>query len=192
MEAIADALSENGRADVAYAAHLKDVFPSLGNMIREGGTTIWEDYAIDRARSLNHKMFTTPLGWMARYVAGLQVEGVLGEGPGFRKAVIAPYPVPEQIKFAQLDYDSPMGRYRSGWRMIDNGMKYDIVVPPNATALFRLPLLGKKPATVSESGKIVWQNGKPAESVAGVSVPIEESDRLVFTLSSGNYTFEVL
>jgi hypothetical protein len=160
-------------------------------MIREGATTLWEDYSIRNARSLNHKMFATPLGWMARYVAGLHVEGVVGEGPGFRKAVIAPYPVPEQIKFAQLDYDSAMGRYHSGWRMTDNGMIYDIVIPPNATALFRLPLLGKKDAIVSEAGKILWQNGKPAEKVDGASTPAQENDRLLITLGSGSYSFLV-
>jgi hypothetical protein len=128
---------------------------------------------------------------MARYVAGLHVEGVLGEGSGFRKAVIAPYPIPEQITFAQLDYDSPMGRYRSGWRMIDNGMAYDIVVPPNATALFRLPLLGKKNVIVSEAGKILWQNGKAADKVDGIASPTQENDRIVFTLGSGNYSFLV-
>jgi hypothetical protein len=117
---------------------------------------------------------------------------VLGEGPGFRKAVINPYPVPEQITFAQLDFDSPMGRYRSGWRMTDSGMAYDIVVPPNATALFRLPLLGKKSATVSESGKIVWQNGKPVEIVDGIATPTQEVDRIVLNLGSGTYTFFVV
>jgi len=111
--------------------------------------------------------------------------------PGFRKAVIASYPAPEQIKFAQLDYDSSMGRYRSGWRMTDNGMAYDIVIPPNATALFRLPLLGKKDAIVSEAGKILWQNGKPVGSIDGVSTPAQETDRLVFTLGSGIYSFLV-
>ena len=63
MEFIADALCENGRSDVAYSAHLKDDYPSLGNMIREGATTLWEDLTIKKARSLNHKMFATPLAW---------------------------------------------------------------------------------------------------------------------------------
>jgi alpha-L-rhamnosidase len=191
MEFIADALSENGRSDVAYTAHLKDVYPSLGNMIREGATTLWEDLAYNKARSLNHKMFATPLGWMARYVAGLHVEGIPVNGAGFRKAVIAPYPVPEQVKFAHLDYKSPMGRYYSGWKATDSGMAYEIVVPPNASVQFRLPLLGAKDATISESGKTLWQNGKPAASVPGISSPALQDDRLVMTLASGTYSFEV-
>jgi alpha-L-rhamnosidase len=191
MEAIADTLSENGRADVAYASHLKEDGPSLGNMIREGATTIWEDYSLNRVRSMNHKMFTTPLGWMARYVAGLRVDGILGGGPGFREALIDPHPCPEQVKFARMEYDSPVGRYESGWRVTPEGMAYEIVVPPNATATFRLPLLGQKEATVSESGKILWKNGKPAASDSGISTRAEEKDRLVMTLGSGTYSFLV-
>lgn len=192
MEFIADALCENGRSDVAYSAHLKDVYPSLGNMIREGATTLWEDLALKKARSLNHKMFATPLGWMARYVTGLHLEGVPADGVGFRKAVIAPYPVPDQVNFARLNFQSPMGRYSSGWKVTAKGMAYEIVVPPNASAKFRLPLLGAKNATVSELGRTLWQNGKPLVSVPGISSLSQQNDRLVMTLSSGSYSFEVI
>ena len=191
MEAVADALSENGRSDVAYTAHLKDSFPSLGNMIREGATTLWEDYSFKSARSQNHKMYATPLGWMARYVAGLSVDGILGDGPGFRHAMIAPHPVPEQITFAELDYDSPVGRYHSGWRMTDAGIAYDIVVPPNATATFRLPLPADQDATISESGKTLWQNEKPIGKAESIAPPVRENDRIVFNLGSGSYSFLV-
>ena len=191
MEAIADALCENGRSDVAYSAHLKEDYPSLGNMIREGATTLWEDLTIKKARSLNHKMFATPLGWMARYVAGLHVDGVLGNGPGFRQAVISPYPSPEQVKFAQLDYNSPVGRYESHWRVQDNEIVYDLVIPPNASATARLPLLDKTGVTVTESGKPLWENGKPKESIDGCGKVKIENGRLIIPLGSGAYSFAV-
>lgn len=191
MEAIADALCENGRADAAYSAHLKDDYPSLGNMIREGATTLWEDYTIKKARSLNHKMYATPLGWMARYVAGLRVDGILGEGPGFRKAVINPYPVPEQIQFAQLDYDSAMGRYHSGWRVTPEGMVYEIIIPPNAGATVRLPLSNPANATVTKAGKTFWVNGKHSEKIEGCGNPRIEGNRIVFEAGSGHYLFNV-
>jgi alpha-L-rhamnosidase len=191
MEAIADALSENGRDDVAYAGHLKDDYPSLGNIIREGATTLWEDLTIKKARSLNHKMFASPLGWLARYVAGLRVDGILDGGAGFRKAMIDPHPVPSAVTFAELDYDSPMGRYHSGWKVTPEGMTYEITIPPNATATFRLPLLGQKKATISESSRVLWNNGKPADSIPGISSPVEAKDHLVMTLGSGTYSFLV-
>lgn len=190
MEAIADALSDNGRDDVAYAAHLKDDYPSLGNMIREGATTLWEDYR-HQARSLNHKMFATPLGWMARYVAGLRVEGVTGNGPGFREVIIAPHPVPNLLRYAELNYDSVVGRYRCGWTANDQGMIYNVTVPPNARASFQVPMPYAYPVTVKESGSILWQKDRSSSSVPGISVGKRVRNRLELNLGSGTYKFEV-
>ncbi len=191
LEFIADVLCENGQADLAYAMHLKDDYPSLGNMIRQGATTLWEAYSFETTRSLNHKMFATPLGWMARYVTGLRSPDNLSEGNGFRQAVIEPYPSPTQLEYAQLDYESPMGTYRSGWRVIGGGMVYNIEVPPNATAVFRLPLFGKTNVSVSESGTVLWQNENNRQTVKGVTVGALMNDRLAFTLGSGKYAFMV-
>jgi alpha-L-rhamnosidase len=188
-EFIADALCEAGHADTAYQIHLKDTFPSIGNIIREGGTTISEFLSIGSSRALNIRIFTTPLAWMARYVAGLRVDGVLGSVPGFREALIAPYPCPEQVTFARMEYDSPMGRYHSGWRVIPEGLVYDIIIPPNASAQVQLPLLGG--ATLSESGAVIYRNGKAVEAVSGVLSNGIEKDRFTLTVGSGTYHFMV-
>lgn len=190
MEAIADALCENGQSDLAFTAHLQDTGPSLGNMIRAGATTLWEDLS-SNPRALNIRIWATPLGWMARYVAGLHVEGILGNGPGFRSAVIEPYVSPAQLTSAQLNFDSPVGRYESHWRVQDNEIVYAIVVPPNATAIARLPLLGKTEITVTESGKCLWEKGKTKDSIEGCGKVKIENDRIVIPLGSGAYSFAV-
>jgi len=191
MEAIGDALCDYGQAEVAFSAHLKDDYPSLGNMIREGATTLWEAYSLNTARSLNHKMFATPLGWMARYVAGLHVDGILGEGPGFRNVVISPHPVPSLLRFAELDYDSPVGRYHSGWQAGADCVDYTIIIPPNATAIVQLPISGKGPVVASESGKVFWENGKPQGKIDGAGIPRIERQHLVLQLGSGSYNLSV-
>jgi alpha-L-rhamnosidase len=191
MEAIADVLCENGEADLAFAAHLQDTGPSLGNMIREGATTLWEGFSFQSTRSYNHKMFATPLGWMARYVAGLRVDGIHGDGPGFRSVVIEPYVSPTQLTAARLNYDSPVGRYESRWTVRDNEIVYDIVVPPNATARVRLPLLGKTAVTVTESGTRLWENGKARDAVNGGGPVTIENGRMVIPLGSGAFSFSV-
>ena len=188
VEAIADALCDNGETDVAYGIHLKDDYPSLGNMIREGATTLWEDMTIKKARSLNHKMYATPLGWMARYVSGLQVDGVMGDGPGFRNVVIKPYVSPTQLQFVEFAYDSPMGRYSSNWHVKSDGVVYDIVIPANASATVRLPLLGKTLVSVSESGKEIWKEGKQIGEVAGSKDLHIEQQEFVIALGSGTYS----
>jgi hypothetical protein len=152
---------------------------------------LWEAYSLNTARSLNHKMFATPLGWMARYVAGLRVEGIMGNGPGFRSVVIEPYVSPAQLKSAQLNYDSPMGRYESHWRVQDNEIVYDLVIPPNASATVRLPLVGKTEVTVTELGKRLWEDGKPKESIDGCGKVNIENGRVIIPLGSGAYSFAV-
>jgi len=191
MEAIADALCDNDQAAVAFSAHLKDDGPSLGNMIREGATSLWESYSDKNARSLNHKMFATPLGWMARYVAGMRLEGIMGNGPGFRSVVMAPNVSPAQLKSAQMNFDSPMGRYESHWRVQDNQIVYDLVIPPNATATARLPLFGKTEVTLTESGNCLWENGQPKQRVDGCGAVKIETGRIVIPLGSGAYSFAV-
>ena len=161
-------------------------------MIREGATTLWEAYSFNTTRSKNHKMFATPLGWMARYVAGLRIDGILDDGPGFRKALIEPYPCPERVSFARLDFTSPVGKYHSGWKLTSEGMTYNISIPPNATGHFRLPLLGHKEATVTESGKVLWKNGKVLGSSDGIPTPtLGEDGRIEMTLAAGSYSFLV-
>ena len=189
MEAIADALCDNGQTAVAYSAHLKNDGPSLGNMIREGATTLWESYSDKNARSLNHKMFATPLGWMARYVAGLHVDGVLGEGSGFRKVVFSPHPAPALLQFAELDYVSPVGRYHSAWKVVPEGLQFSLEIPPNATAEFKVPTGGLKNPELLESGTPVWKNGRFQQGVNGVVAGSSKAPDIALELTSGKYEF---
>jgi len=190
-EAMADALCDHGQTDVAYEIHLKDDFPSLGYMIRKGATTLWENLDVENERSLNHKMFATPLGWMARYVSGLQVEGIMGEGPGFRNTIIKPHVSPAQLQFVKYAYDSPMGRYTSNWHVQPDGIVYDIVIPANASANVRLPFFGKNLVSVSESGKEIWKEGKQIAKVAGGKDARIGQQEFVVSLGSGTYSFYV-
>jgi hypothetical protein len=128
---------------------------------------------------------------MARYVAGLRVEGIMGEGPGFRNAVIKPYVSPTQLQFAEFAYDSPMGRYKSNWHVQPDGVVYDIVIPANASATVRLPLLGKTLVSVGESGKEIWKEGKQIGEVAGGQDAHVGQQEFVVSLGSGTYSFYV-
>jgi alpha-L-rhamnosidase len=191
VEAMADALCEYGQTDMAYEIHLKDDFPSLGHMIRKGATTLWENLDTDNERSLNHKMFASPLGWMARYVAGLKVDGIMGNGPGFRNVIIQPHVSPSQMQFVSFAYDSPVGKYKSHWQVNGEGVVYDLTIPPNGSATVRLPLLGKSLVSVSESGKEIWKDGKTIGAMAGGKDGHLEEQAFVIALGSGTYSFQV-
>ena len=126
---------------------------------------------------------------MARYVAGLHVDGVLGEGSGFRKVVISPRPAPALLQFAELDYDAPVGRYHSGWKVVPEGLQFSLEIPPNATAEFKVPTGSVKNPMLLESNVPVWKNGRFQQGVNGVSAGSSKPPDISLGLASGKYEF---
>jgi alpha-L-rhamnosidase len=153
--------------------------------------TLWEDMIIKKARSLNQKMFATPLGWMARYAAGLKVDGIMGNGLGFRNVIIQPHVSPSQMQFVSFAYDSPVDKYKSHWQVNGEGVVYDLTIPPNGSATLRQPLLGKSLVSVSELGKEIWKDGKTIGTMAGGKDGHIEQEEFVISLGSGTYSFQV-
>ena len=94
---------------------------------------------------------------MARYVAGLHVDWIRGDSAGFRNAVIKPYISPSLMSYVNFHYDSPIGRYKIGWRLKRDGIEYNLVIPPDASSRVYLSLLGKKLVSVQESDHEIWR-----------------------------------
>ena len=185
FEFIADVLMDYGYADLAYAIHLQDDFPSVGNMIREGATTLWESYSLATTRSLNHKMYSPVSEWFFRRVAGL---GVNEKAPGFQSVVFAPTPCRSKLDFANCKYDSVCGKYEAGWKSVSGGIEYSLELPPNTESQVILPYSG---GTVKESGITLVANGRPVASESCVS-SVELGDNCIrFKVKSGNYKFIV-
>lgn len=162
FEFIADVLMQHGYAAMAFDGHLKDQFPGLGNMIREGATTLWESYSLETTRSLNHKMFSTISEWMFRDVAGL---GHDPESPGFKRARMAPQPARGYLQYARAHYESKSGRYECGWRIEEGLWVLDAAVPPNAGTEVILPLADPSRSVVREGDRVIWENGNPARTL---------------------------
>jgi len=186
FEYIADVLMRHGLRDLAYAGHLKTDFPGLGNMIREGATTLWESYSLETTRSLNHKMFSTITEWMFRDVAGL---GNNPAAPGFTRSVLAPKPDPGFLTHAKAAYDSKSGRYECGWRIEGGDWIMESVVPPNAESIVILPVRTDAAIEVREGGALLWKDGKQAGSIPGVQSIISGPEGLRVTTSGGRYRF---
>lgn len=186
FEFIADVLMDYGYTDLAYDIHLQDDFPSVGNMIREGATTLWESYSLATTRSLNHKMYAPVSEWFFRRVAGL---GVDEEYPGFGRVIFAPSPCPDKMDSVDCRYRSVAGEYRAGWRVGREGMEYTLVVPPNGEARVVLPCPAK--STVSESGEPVVETDGSKER-SGLIERVQAAAGVVeFCVKSGSYTFQV-
>jgi alpha-L-rhamnosidase len=186
FEFIADVLTKYGYADLAYEGNLKTDFPSIGNMITEGATTLWESYSLATTRSLNHKMYATIAEWLFRSVAGL---GVDESAPGFTRAVMAPVPCPEKLTFAKASYDSVSGKYQSGWEIANGRYFYTAKVPPNAKARVVIPGVNAANAVVKEGENIVWKEGHFVNGTKGVYAAQKKGANLCFEVGSGDYRF---
>jgi alpha-L-rhamnosidase len=164
-------LAAHGRADVAVGIASRRDYPSLGYMVEQGATTVWElwngDTADPAMNSGNHVMLTGDfLEWMYADLAGI-APGT--DGRGFRTVRMAPT-FPRGLEFVEAAYDSPSGRIESGWRRDAGRIRWEVTVPANAEA------------------EVVVPAGMTAR---GVDVGRAAAGPEVLRLPSGRHTLEV-
>ncbi len=165
-----NALSENGYADLAYEVAAQEDFPSWGNWIVNGATTLYENWPLDASRDIskNHIMFGEIGAWYYKALGGMKPDA---SQPGFKNILLEPHFVKGLDSFS-ASHDGPYGEILSSWKRTENTVVYNLVIPANSTATLKLS--GKK---VSLDGKVISEN----------------SDQpLVQNLEAGKYEFEIV
>jgi alpha-L-rhamnosidase len=171
---ILNALTDNGRADVAYRIASQKDLPSWGHWLEQGATTLWEQW--NGTESRNHIMFGDILAWFYKSVAGINPDYT---GPGFQRFVVRPQPVGD-LTWAQARYQSQAGLIRSEWRISKGKFELSLTVPANTRARVYLPT-----ADVSE----VTEGGKQALRASGVAFLRVEQGATLMEVGSGDYKF---
>jgi alpha-L-rhamnosidase len=131
-------LADNGHVDLAYEILFQRTAPSWLAMRDQGATTIWEGWTpFDDSgkvkESLNHFSMGACVGFLHRYVAGLQIVE-----PGYRRFRVAPKPG-GGITWARTDHDSPYGRIEVAWQLDGDEGSIDVTVPDDTEADLVLP-----------------------------------------------------
>lgn len=175
------ALSDNGRADVAYKLATQTSYPSWGYMLANGATTIWElwngNHGDPAMNSGNHVMQIGDLcTWLHEYVAGIAPDE---SRPGFKHIVMNPRVIGE-LTSARASHKSMYGTIVSDWKVDGSLFAWSVEVPVNTTATVYVPALDVKSVT---------EGGKSAEAAEGVRFLRMEGDRAVFEVGSGRYSF---
>lgn len=136
------ALSDHGRADVAYRLLLTESYPSWGYMLSKGATTWWERWNGDTGdpamNSYNHYAFGSVVAWIYRNVAG--IDAAPG-GAGFHEIQIRPL-VDDRIREARGEYDSVYGKIVSEWSGTKAFYRLKVRIPGNTTARVYPPAAG--------------------------------------------------
>ena len=81
VKSMFDILSEFGYTDLAYDMITADTYPSYAYMLKQGATSLWENFNTDeellgengkRPTSLNHHMFGSVSAWFVKYLGGIR------------------------------------------------------------------------------------------------------------------------
>jgi alpha-L-rhamnosidase len=182
-KALLEALTDNGRADLAYRVIDQTTYPSWGYMLAKGATTMWESW--EEQPSFDHPMQGTVVEYFYRYLAGIRIDD---EHPGFEHFEIAPT-FPKGLSSVRSNYQSSRGTIASNWEKSRNQLAIHVEVPFNSSATIRLPLGSPEGCTVIEGRTAVWP--KRGSSPALGIEQVDAVDGIVrIEVGAGNYEFK--
>ena len=135
-KALLNALSENGFADAAYKIAVQNTYPSWGWWIENGATTLLENWDLNATRDIsdNHMMFGEIGAWFYKGLGGIFPDP---QQPGFKHIILRPNFV-VGLEHLEAQHLSPYGLIVSKWTRENGEIRYEVIVPPNATATLYL------------------------------------------------------
>jgi alpha-L-rhamnosidase len=168
-------LIDERRNDLMTLMSTQETYPSYGYMIRNGATTIWEEWNGDNSR-IHNTMISVGM-WFIAGLGGIRADEA---HPGFKHFTAAPG-VESGLGHVSVTHRSPYGLISSAWTREGNALTYDLQVPPNSTATVILPATGT--GAVLEDGELVTDR-------PGVSNPAFTDGLFRCDAASGRYRFE--
>ncbi|MXZ20744.1 MAG: Bacterial alpha-L-rhamnosidase [Caldilineaceae bacterium SB0665_bin_25] len=186
--ALENALPRYGQAKVMAELMSQTTFPSWGEQIAKGATTVWESWNGDPEEelSLNMKMFCSTEVFFYRTLAGISPTS-----PGYRTIAINPSVV-GAVTDVEAVVETQSGTVASAWQREKGTFALQVSVPVNTTAEVSVPKMGPGSVAIREGGKTVWEEGVYKPGVAGIEAGQEEGDAITFQVGSGSYSFRLV
>lgn len=170
------ALSKGGRTDLAFKVVVRPDMPGWGYWIRQGATTLWEDWGGTGSR--NHIMFGDVSNWFFERLAGISPDPA---APGFQRVLIRPSSIPD-LDWAKGTYHSVRGMIVSDWKRSEAQFSLNLTIPANVGATVWIP---------AAKADHVTESGRDAAEAEGVRLLQILNDRRIFFVGSGEFAFEV-
>ena len=169
---IMHALTEFGRADLAYGIANQRTFPGWGYWIEQGATTLWEKWNGDSSR--NHHMFSDISAWFYKGLAGINPDP---EEPGFKHIILRPNPV-EGLTWVNCSHHSMYGKIVLNWIAQKDKLRIKVEVPVNCRAILYIP---------HNYSKDVRGWGRSDKSNFGICILKDKRNNVVCEIQSGAY-----
>lgn len=140
-----ETLARHGHAELAFELLQQDSYPSFGDLMNRGATTLWEYWGepeVDKVhgpRSLNHPMMGGFDNFFYNSLAGIRPDE---DSPGFSHFFLEPHPV-SRIKWLDAKYESPFGIIKSSWIFENDKFLWDVDIPEGTEATLVIPYSGE-------------------------------------------------
>ena len=128
-------LSKFGYSDLAFKMITREDFPSYGNWIMRGATTLWETFYKEGAASMNHHFWGDISAWFIKCIAGIKLNP---EKNNVNKVEISPTFI-DALDYATGYHIAPTGEIVSTWRRDENGVVLSLSIPSGMDATVILP-----------------------------------------------------
>lgn len=112
---VLNALTESGHVEQAFRMVTQQDYPSWGNWVRQGATTLFENWdynGLAWGYSQNHIMYGEIGAWFYKALAGINFDP---QQPGFKNILLKPHFVKE-LTYVKASYHSPYGEIISAWK----------------------------------------------------------------------------
>lgn len=129
---IMDVLSDNGYLEDAWRLITREEYPSIGYMIQQEATTVWERFELKKnpgMNSHNHPMYAAVDYWFYAYLCGIRPLA-----PGYERILIKPF-IPEKLMSAQAVVDTVRGEVAVRWMKRYGALHLHVTVPFGARAV---------------------------------------------------------
>ncbi len=139
---ILHALSDNGKADVAYKLLFNEESPSWLYSVNHGATTMWEhwngikedgSFWSTDMNSFNHYAYGAVGDWLYGAVSGIKIDEA-----GYKEITIKPIP-DKRLGYAKTTIETPNGTLISEWHYEGDRVKFGFTIPKGIRATIILP-----------------------------------------------------
>lgn len=131
---LVDVLADHGEIDLAFELLTREDYPSFGWQIRQGATTLWEQWSFKGGmHSHDHAMFG---GVGVSFYTRLA--GISPLSPGYGGIRIRPH-VPRKLEWAEASVNTVRGIVKSAWTKREGRLSLKVTIPEETTAVVEFP-----------------------------------------------------
>ena len=128
-------LSKFGYSDLAFKMITREDFPSYGNWIARGATTLWETFYAEGVASMNHHFWGDISAWFIKSISGIKLNP---NKNNVNEVEISPSFI-GSLDYATAYHIAPAGEIVSTWRREGDDIILTLAIPCGMDATLILP-----------------------------------------------------